>query len=115
MDPNAALKTFVEALANCDHASALEAYINLADWLYMGGFEPKWTATYKNLFDAFNPKTGLLNIKVTATRPTPCLHKCKKPIPSTLFVRWHPFKPGWEIRECPHCRKKSAYSSIERM
>lgn len=47
----------------------------------------------------------------SATRPTPCMHKCQKPTPTTLFVRWHPFKEGWEIRKCPECGKNSAYDA----
>jgi len=46
-------------------------------------------------------------------RPTPCMHKCTRPVPSTLFLRFHPFKEGWEVRRCPECKKDSAYSSTE--
>ena len=49
--------------------------------------------------------------KVRARRPTPCTHKCRKPVPSTVFVRDHPFKEGWEVRKCPECKRDSAYSS----
>lgn len=54
-------------------------------------------------------------------RPVLCLHEChKKPREqktrrtygvSTHFVRWHPFKEGWEIRRCPACLRYSAYSA----
>lgn len=26
----------------------------------------------------------------------------------TLFVRWHPFKEGWEIRRCVDCGRLTA-------
>lgn len=48
-----------------------------------------------------------------AKRPTPCTHKCIKPTPSTVFLRFHPFKEGWEVRICPNCKKLSAYSCTE--
>jgi hypothetical protein len=38
--------------------------------------------------------------------PVRCLHGCKE---STLHLKVHPFKPGWEIRKCPECGKLSAY------
>ena len=49
-----------------------------------------------------------------ATRPVTCQHKCRKPTPTTLFIKHHPFKDGWEIRRCPNCGKDSAFDSRAR-
>lgn len=52
-----------------------------------------------------------------ASELTPCEH-CKKKMRGrwrstsyTLFVRWHPFKEGWEIRRCTTCNKGTAQDS----
>mgnify|MGYP003150983414 CR=1 FL=1 len=52
-----------------------------------------------------------MTIRRRPSRPVPCMHKCKKPTPVTMFVRWHPFKKDWEVRRCIHCQKDSAYDS----
>jgi hypothetical protein len=39
----------------------------------------------------------------------PCMHEpCKG---YTVFLRWHPFKEGWEIRRCDTCGKDTAQDS----
>ena len=55
--------------------------------------------------------------RTTYQSPVPCLHCAEElrgtrspRIPPTLFVRHHPFKPGWEVRRCRECRRDSAYS-----
>jgi len=44
-----------------------------------------------------------------AKRPVTCQHKCRSPLPSTVFVRFHPFRSDAEIRECPNCRRQSIF------
>lgn len=68
MDPNAALKTFIESLVQCNHEATLIAYTALADWLYRGGFEPDWRPAQKDLFDQFNPKTGMIEFTITTPK-----------------------------------------------
>ena len=63
MDPNSTLKTFIESLIQCDHEITLAAHTELSDWLYKGGFEPDWNAAHKRLFENFNPKTGLVEMR----------------------------------------------------
>lgn len=47
-------------------------------------------------------------------RPVPCPYRCRAPVPSTLFVRFHPFRYDAEIRECPHCRRRAIFPTGER-
>ena len=47
-------------------------------------------------------------------RPVPCPYKCRKPTPTTLFVRFHPFRSDAEIRECPECRRQAIFPTGER-
>lgn len=53
-----------------------------------------------------------------ASELTPCEHCPKRKVRGrlyatsyTLFVRWHPFKEGWEIRRCVECGKLTAQDS----
>ena len=41
MDPNAALKAFLDALAEGDRTAALEALDALRGWIEIGGFLPR--------------------------------------------------------------------------
>jgi hypothetical protein len=46
-----------------------------------------------------------------------CLHCVKKSkgrwvsTSYTLFMHWHPFKEGWEVRKCVTCGKLTAQDS----
>lgn len=51
--------------------------------------------------------------KYGVKRVTPCMHNCQKPVPATVFVRFHPFKPGYEVRRCFECGRDSAYPCVE--
>jgi len=46
-------------------------------------------------------------------RPCRCPYRCKKPTPSTYFVRFHPLRKDAEIRECPECRRQSIFPTGE--
>jgi hypothetical protein len=48
-----------------------------------------------------------------AIRPVACPHRCRKPTPSTLFIRFHPLRSDAEIRECPECRKQTIFPTGE--
>ena len=61
MDPDATIKKFMEALLDGDHDVAREAHGDLTQWLAQGGFEPKWREPHRKLFQAFNPRTGMID------------------------------------------------------
>lgn len=44
MDPDACLARIASALEDHDLEEALEASLDLKDWLCSGGFEPNWDA-----------------------------------------------------------------------
>jgi hypothetical protein len=46
---------------------------------------------------------------MSAIRPVQCPYECRKPVPTTLFVRFHPFRSDAEIRECPECRRQAIF------
>ena len=50
---------------------------------------------------------------MAVSRPVPCPHKCRKPVPTTLFVRFHPLRRDAEIRECPECRRQAVFPTGE--
>jgi len=62
MNPDATLAKFMAALVEGDHEATVEAHRDLTDWLARGGFEPKWREPHRKLFDAFNSKTGLIDL-----------------------------------------------------
>lgn len=47
-------------------------------------------------------------------RPCRCPHRCRRPTPSTLFVRLHPLRDDAEIRRCPECGRESIFPTGER-
>jgi hypothetical protein len=49
-----------------------------------------------------------------AVRPVPCPRRCRKPTPSTLFVRFHPLRDDAEIRRCPECGREAIFPTGER-
>jgi len=61
MDPNETLQKFMDALISGDHGATVEAHGDLTAWLARGGFEPEWR-NRRNLFEAFDPETGLVDV-----------------------------------------------------
>lgn len=47
-------------------------------------------------------------------RPCPCPYRCRKPAPSTHFVKFHPFRNDAEIRKCPECQRQAMFPTGER-
>jgi hypothetical protein len=48
---------------------------------------------------------------MAARRPVPCPYRCRKPVPSTVFVRFHPLRLDAEVRACPECKRLAVFPS----